>query len=530
MKKIIVILICFSILGCAAKTKRVASHSTKGNDYFAYIDAELSSLSGLYKDSLRAFEGLVSKNPHSAFLLYRLASSQMQAKEYDSAIETAKKSIEIKPDFSRALTLLGQLYFLKGDFVKASSALENALKHDQNEEIYLLLSRQYSERKDYRNAVAVLERLLKVEPDSVSALITIAAIYSEKLKDDKKAKQYYERALELIPDELNILNALAQLYLNMNNKAEAMKYFRKMEEIAPDDVVVKLKISLLYYEMGLKQKALDSFKEVLENNPNADKIRYFLGVLYEGMGKIDEAVIEYKKVPPNSIFYQDSRLRIATLFKMKGDTNGAIESLKAAWKAKKGVLVFYEYAAAIAEDEKDYKTGIEILNESLKEFDKNDNVLMWLGMLYEKSGDRKKALDLVKAIVKINPQNADALNFIGYVYTEDGANLKEALELIEQANLLKPNAPHILDSLGWVYFKLGDLEKARVNLEKAVKLASAEPVIIAHLGEVILKKGDVKKAMELFKRAFDLVREGKGEFTDSEKKWIEERYDAISKS
>jgi Flp pilus assembly protein TadD len=110
----------------------------------------------------------------------------------------------------------------------------------------------------------------------------------------------------------------------------------------------------------------------------------------------------------------------------------------------------------------------------------------------------------MKEVLRLDPSNADALNYLGYSYADRGILLEEALKLIQKAMTLKPNMGYITDSLGWVYFKLGDYEKARVELEKANQLTPDDPIITEHLADSYYKLRQIEKAIQLYQKALTL--------------------------
>ena len=110
----------------------------------------------------------------------------------------------------------------------------------------------------------------------------------------------------------------------------------------------------------------------------------------------------------------------------------------------------------------------------------------------------------MRKILDINPNHAEALNYIGYTYAEQGIKLDEAMSLIKKAMKLEPKSGYIVDSLGWVYFQKGVYDKALSYLEKAAELIPNDPTITEHLGDVYLMKKEYKTAFELYKKALSL--------------------------
>src|SRR5260370_9095053 len=107
----------------------------------------------------------------------------------------------------------------------------------------------------------------------------------------------------------------------------------------------------------------------------------------------------------------------------------------------------------------------------------------------------------MKETIKLNPSNAQALNYLGYTYAEMGTNLLEAEGLIQRAIKLEPEDGFYIDSLGWVYYQQGHYPEAVKELERAVDLAGADPTITDHLADASNKLGKLKEANHLYKDA-----------------------------
>ena len=119
-------------------------------------------------------------------------------------------------------------------------------------------------------------------------------------------------------------------------------------------------------------------------------------------------------------------------------------------------------------------------------------------------GEFDKMVTQMKEVLRLNPDHADALNYLGYSYADRGIHLEEALRLIQKAMTLKPNMGYITDSLGWVYFKLGDYERAVSELEKANQLTPDDSTITEHLADSYIKLNRIEKAIEFYEKALKL--------------------------
>jgi Tfp pilus assembly protein PilF len=148
-----------------------------------------------------------------------------------------------------------------------------------------------------------------------------------------------------------------------------------------------------------------------------------------------------------------------------------------------------------------------------------------LATIYERQKDFDKAESIFKEVLKDNPKNAVVLNYIGYMLADRGIRLQEAVKYVEEALAIDPNNGAYLDSLGWAFFKLNDLEKAEKYLLQAVELVKNDPVIHDHLGDLYFKAGALEKARDFWSKSLNT---GAGEQEDAQK--VREKLEKIEES
>jgi tetratricopeptide (TPR) repeat protein len=161
-----------------------------------------------------------------------------------------------------------------------------------------------------------------------------------------------------------------------------------------------------------------------------------------------------------------------------------------------------------------FKKGLELQSDSVR-------LHFRLAVVYDKSGDKNACIEEMKAVIDLDPTHAEALNYLGYTYAELGINLDEAKVLIKRAMKHKPNDGYIIDSLGWVYYKLGLYKMAIKYLEEANTLAPDDATILEHLGDAHMKVNNPKKSLQYYKKSL----EKKGEDT----KALEQKIQSIEK-
>jgi tetratricopeptide (TPR) repeat protein len=127
----------------------------------------------------------------------------------------------------------------------------------------------------------------------------------------------------------------------------------------------------------------------------------------------------------------------------------------------------------------------------------------------------------MQQVLELQPDHAEALNYIGYTWVEKNMHLKKALEYILRANTLKPDNGFIIDSLGWAYYRLGDFQQAAKELERSLELIQDDPHIYDHLGDTYRSLKRFSEAKEVYRKAYEMFKDEK------EKAIIKQKIDAL---
>jgi len=164
-----------------------------------------------------------------------------------------------------------------------------------------------------------------------------------------------------------------------------------------------------------------------------------------------------------------------------------------------------EFVRYRGHERKDLDQAIAAFKEAISIKPESEIAHFRLAIIYEEQDRFDEAVEQLRKTIELAPDNADALNYLGYMFAEKGVNLEEAEELIHRALELQPDNGYFTDSLGWVYYQQGEYEKAMLFLEKAVEnIEEDDPIVREHLGDVYLKLDEPEKAKEQWERAYAL--------------------------
>lgn len=245
----------------------------------------------------------------------------------------------------------------------------------------------------------------------------------------------------------------------------------------------------------------------LHLDPAQDDTKLLLARMMIKTKHPDEAIAAYKSVRPESPSYLEAQRSAAELLEEKGATDESIKFLEEIYSKNKDANALIQIG--------DIYRRAERHEEAIKAYDRAINALggkisadYWSvfyarGMSYERTGNFKRAEEDLEAALEFKPDHPYLLNYLGYSWADQGKKLDKALELVTRAANLKPEDGYIIDSLGWVYYKLGKFDDATQQLEKAVELVPYDPTINDHLGDAYWKVGRKNEARFQWNRALN---------------------------
>jgi tetratricopeptide (TPR) repeat protein len=233
-------------------------------------------------------------------------------------------------------------------------------------------------------------------------------------------------------------------------------------------------------------------------------VRYYLGAVYEEMNKPDLAIPHYEKIPAGSTYFAEAVVHTAHLYKQSGDLDKSLETIEKAIKEQDDIPQLYAYYATLLDEQKSYKKAVNMLSAAVEKFPTNTQLRFFLGTMFDRVGNRKATVDQLTKVIEQDKDHVQALNYLAYTYAETGSNLDEAQKLAERALQLQPQDGYILDTVGWIHFKRGDVEEAIKYLEAAVKAKADESIIAEHLGDAYLRYQMWQKAQKMYMKAAQL--------------------------
>jgi tetratricopeptide (TPR) repeat protein len=260
-------------------------------------------------------------------------------------------------------------------------------------------------------------------------------------------------------------------------------------------------MAFILIEQEKYQEAILRLEDILARAPSSDKVRFYLGAVYEEIKDYKSAISHFEKVPAVSTYYHEAVIHASYLFKLKGDYEKAIATIETGIKTRDDHAPFYALYASLLDDQKRYRDAEGMLKGAIEKFPENAQLRFYLGSMQDKLGDKESTIASMKAVLQIDKNHVQALNYLAYTYADRNWNLDEAERLVRHALEIQPNDGFVMDTLGWILFKKGKANEAIRMLEAAYKIQPNESVIAEHLGDAYYHIQMPDKAKKLYQRA-----------------------------
>ena len=390
------------------------------------------------------------------------------------------------------------------DKTAAQALLESLLKPYQDmPESHLALALAAFHNGDKAHARTEAYTALKLKPDSELAALTLAQVTPDK----NEAMKAFDQFVAAYPKSRDVRVAYARMLVEQKQYDKARAQFEAVLKHRPDDPGSLYALGLLSTQLNdykAAEKYLTTYLDVLTKNPDDERDptqAYLVLAQIAEERKDSDAAIKWLSQVESGDAWLGAQIKRAQIIAKRGDLAGArnfLNELKPDNERDQAQIMVAE--AQLLRDANRQDEAMSVLQNGLKRYPTNTDLLYDYAMVAEKANKLDAMETTLRKIIKLAPNNQHAYNALGYSFAERNIRLPEAQALIEQALKLAPDDPYIMDSMGWVMFKLGKLKEAEDILRRAYDIRP-DPEIGTHLGEVLWIKGQKDDAQKLWRDA-----------------------------
>ena len=528
------------------------AHKLLGRIYLRSLgDVQASSGSqNVLKLAIDQYEQIVKIEPDNVedhLLLGRLYRLNNDLQKAESEFKTA---IKLQPDSEEAVTTLAYLYNEEGDSTRATQVLSAIPDAARSAKLYSALGYTYEQQKQYKNAIEAYKRAIELDRDNLDAMRGLAQNLMNDGQPDAALEQYKIIA-DANPEDAQTYLHMAEIYRKTGKFDLALENLKKVESMVQDSIEVPYNIAAVYQAQGRYDEAIQVLQPLLKKTEKPDNSytqgeRSNRAVFLERLGTIyrendnDQLALEtFRKMltlgDENAVrgyqqiidTYREAKqwqqatdaakeavqklpndrglkMVYAAQLADMGQPDAGLQQVKAQLKGTPEDREVYITLAQMYSRLKRWPEAEEALDKAERLSTKPDDkqyVDFLRGSTYERQKKYEQAEEMFRKVLVSDPQNATALNYLGYMLADRSTKLDEALNFIKKAVALEPANGAYLDSLGWAYFRLGKYELAEDNLIKASQRIGTDPTVQDHLGDLYQKTGRLKLAAAHWERA-----------------------------
>jgi tetratricopeptide (TPR) repeat protein len=475
----------------------------------------------------------VSRDPR---LAERATGFALEAERFDLATDAASLWVELQPNQSQPRESLALILVEQGRVDEAAAALVSLLRQagTPNGEDLRRMARLLGRLASKENALAVMERIVASFEDSPDAHFA-EAFLADRVGRDELVLEALDRALVLRPDwedaaiaklghliqnqypreridafaaefleEVPSANRVrithARYLVDREDSAAALEQFRQVLKYQPDNTTGLISAALLSIQEEKYGDARRYLMRHLELTPDNDQIRLYLGQIAEERERYAEAEKWYDEISSRDHLF-DARLRQAMVVRERDGVEAAVDQLDTIHTSDENEFVKLALTKEMMLREADELVRAKaVMDDAVARYPANSDLLYARGLLSARLNRIDEHEEDMRALLAEDPNNAHALNALGYTLADATDRVDEAFELISKALQMRPEDPFILDSMGWVHYRLGNHDDAIGYLERALAQRD-DAEIAAHLGEVLWVTGDRERARDIWERA-----------------------------
>lgn len=477
----------------------------------------------------------LAKSSRDPRLAERATRAALYGNQPQLAIKAANLWIELDPNTKEGYQVLTQLLIASGKLPELRQPLQKLIAgEDDHATAFMYLVSMFSRIQDKPGVVKLVQDLAKPYPDLPEAHFAVAhAAWSagqDKLalselqaadqlnpgwepaallkgqvlqrKGNSETLKFYGEFLSSNPHSNEVRLAYAKLLVSEKQFEPAKQQFEQLIEDAPDNADIHVVVGLLNAQMEDFGPAESHFKKALELNfKEPDQIYIYLGQLAERQKDYVKAQEWYGKVSDDSAQFLDAQLRSAALVAQQGNVDEArkrIDGIPNLTNEQRVVAIQTE--ASLLVQAKRPQEAFDLLKQAVESLPNSPDLIYDYSMAAERTHHYDIMEHELRKLIMLKPEMWHAYNALGYSLADRNERLDEAQKLIEKALALSPDDYYVLDSMGWIKYRRGQLNQAVDYLKRAYAV-QADPEIAAHLGEVLWQQGKHQEALKTWEEA-----------------------------
>ena len=483
-----------------------ALQQERANPAAVLILAGLYESLSRYDQAIAVMEAAERAAPRRVEFSLRLGELYLKKGRYDDAEAKARELLAAHPDLGAAHVIRGQALLAKGDSRALKDFTDIVKENPNSAQAQALLARAYVRLGRNADAQAAYREAIKLDPQFVPAKTELALTSGQKT-NRAELQGYVEQLRAFIkasPKNLLARETLSRYLLFLGETKEAKEQLKAILDVAPGHPAANLLMAGLAMSEGKRDEAAKYARWVLRSKPSDIDANVFMAQYLLQANRRDEAAKHLETALQVNPTLLGVKLQLAAIYAGQDRFDDAMRLAREVQKTEPKNPGLPIVMGMVLVGQKKPQEAIEAFNQALAVKSDLGDAHRGLGQAYEQLNQTDKAVAAYQRAIAINGNDAASLNNLAWILSEARKSPDEALPLVTRAEQLAPDAPEVLDTLGWVRYRLGAFAEAEKALRKAAERAPNNGAIQFHLGMAYARTGKRSEAVSALRQAAKL--------------------------
>ena len=473
-----------------------------------FMDGQLFMSQGNYSMAILEFQDALELDPEATTIIVSMAECYWKLGKAKKSEELLFNALNYDPEDYEAREILGNQYIYQNKHDKAIEQYrvlaENA---DEGDTKYLIaLAKLVLSQNDINESISLFIKAYEKDKSRID-ILEEAANLSLRSRQLEKARNLYKQLIDIDMNNSYYLSTYIDLIVMSGDYENGITALESLINIEGETTERLSQLGILYYKIDNILKAKPLFNKLVNMNHFDATIMHFLSNIY-----IEESILDSARIIANQIIYHhpsDHRgyLDAALAELNKENPIGAIEVLEPVNKKFNSEFSIQYLLGSSYQQLKEYDKATVVLRQSLKIYPESRGARHTLAIASDALSYWTESDSLYEGLIQSDENDVQALNNYSYSLVERNIQLNKALDMAKKAIDLEPDNAAYLDTIGWIYYKMDNIEKALSFIRKSVELDNDNAVVLEHLGDVLIANNQIEEAILFYLKALDIDKD-----------------------
>ncbi len=472
-----------------------------------FMDGQLFMSQGNYSMAILEFQDALELDPMASTIIVSMAESYWKLGKARKSEELLFNALNLNPDDFEAREMLANQYIFQNKHDKAIEQYRVLAEISDEDPRYLIaLAKLVLSQNNINESISLFIKAYEKDKSRID-ILEEAANLSLRSRQLDKARSLYKQLIDFDKNNAYYLSTYIDLIVMSGDYINGIAALESLIDIEGETAERLSQLGILYYKMENIVKAKPLFIKLINMNHFDVTIMHFLSNIY-----LEESILDSAGIIANQIIFHhpsDPRGYLdAALAELNNENPlGAIKILEPVNKKFFNEFSIQYLLGSSYQQLEEYDKATIVLRQSLKIYPESRGARHTLAIASDALNYWNESDSLYEGLIASDTNDVQALNNYSYSLVERNIHLNKALEMAKKAIELEPDNAAYLDTIGWIYYKMDNIDKALSFIRKSVELDNNNAIVLEHLGDVLIAKNQIQEAIIYYLKALDIDKD-----------------------